>query len=77
MKRLSFILLFFYASSCFSEQWDQIAESKSYAVYFYDPNTVKRNGDIVEFIELANYKIPLEYKQLKMLSSKSKIKSNC
>ena len=47
------------------------------AFYFFDPNTVKRNGDLVQYWELTNYKNKLKVGTSIVSSSKTLIEVDC
>jgi hypothetical protein len=74
---LSLVTALALSSSCFAEQWDSVVSNDSDSVYFYDPNTVKRNGDLVQYWELTNYTNKLKVGTTIVSSSKTLIEVDC
>jgi len=57
--------------------WEPIVESETNTVYSFDPSSVKREGDMVTYWELVDYKTPLKSGNLVVVSSKSKVIQDC
>lgn len=64
-------------TSAQGEQWKSIVESESKDVYFYDPNTLLRDGEKIEYWELTNFKSPVIVESLVFKSSKSQVLLDC
>ena len=67
----------FISINTYGQVWEQIVESETGTRYSYDSSSIKREGDIVTYWELADYKNPLKSKDLVVTSSKSKIIQDC
>jgi hypothetical protein len=65
------------SSQAFGQIWEPVVESEEKSVYYYDPTTVKREGDIVTYWELSNYGVPLKSGSVTVISSKSKVIQDC
>ena len=63
--------------TCVGEQWNSVVMNDNNSVFFYDPNTVKRNGDFVQYWELSNYKEGITNGKVVVLSSKSLVEVDC
>jgi len=76
MKKLFFLLLLISTSS-YGQLWETVVESETNTVYSIDSSSVKREGDIVTYWELVDYKTPLKSGNLVVVSSKSKVIQDC
>lgn len=59
------------------QSWEQVVESESGTIYSYDTSSIKRDGDIVTFWELVDYKVPLKSRNLLVVSSKTRVIQDC
>jgi hypothetical protein len=77
MKKIIWIFLMMLSLTCFGEQWNSVVMNDNNSVFFYDPDTVKRNGDFVQYWELSNYKEGITDGKVVVLSSKSLVEVDC
>lgn len=77
MRKTIGVILMLLSLNCLGEQWNSVVMNDNNSVYFYDPNTVKRNGDIVQYWELSNYKEGITDGKVVVLSSKSLVEVDC
>ena len=77
MKYPLLLLTFLFSTLCFGEQWNSVASNNDDSVYFFDPSTVKINGDLVQYWELTNYKNKLKVGTTIVSSSKTLIEVDC
>lgn len=70
-------LLLFVPSVLFAQNWKTVTQSETGTRYSYDPASLKREGEIVIYWELVDYKNPLNSQDLVIASSKSKIIQDC
>lgn len=77
MKKLIPFFMMSISSLVYSQVWEPLVESENGTKYSYDSSSVKREGDIVTYWELVDYKIPLKSKNLTVTSSKTKIIQDC
>jgi hypothetical protein len=63
--------------TCFGEQWNSVVVNDNDSIFYYDPNTVKRNGDIVQYWELSNYKKGITDGKIVVLSTKTLVEVDC
>jgi len=72
-----FFLVFVFSFNVYGQVWEPVVESETGTRYSYDSSSLKREGDIVTFWELVDYKTPLKSRDLVVTSSKSKIIQDC
>ncbi len=77
MRKIIGFFLVFLTLTCFGEQWNSVVMNDNNSVFFYDPNTVKKNGEIVQYWELSNYKEGITDGKIVVLSSKSLVEVDC
>lgn len=77
MKLIFFVLTILMTSYVNGQIWEPVVESETGTRYSYDSFSLKRDGDIVTYWELVDYKNPLKSKDLVVTSSKSKIIQDC
>jgi len=71
------ILSFSITSLVFGQEWIPIVESRTKDTYSYDLSTIVRDGDIVTFWELIDFKTPIKVNNTVVVSSKTKMIQNC
>jgi hypothetical protein len=76
MKHL-FLLTLVISVNIYGQVWEPVVESETGTRYSYDSSSLKREGDIVTYWELVDYKNPLKSKDLVVTSSKTKIIQDC
>lgn len=77
MKILLGSFLMLLSLTCFGEQWDSVVSNDNDTVFFFDPNSVKKNGDLVQYWELTNFKEKLKSGRIVVSSSKSLVEVDC
>lgn len=77
MRKIIGVFFMFLSLTCFGEQWNSVVMNDNNSVFFYDPNTVKKNGDVVQYWELSNYKVGITDGKIVVLSSKSLVEVDC
>lgn len=70
-------LIFLIPNLSYGQVWEPVVESETGTRYSYDSSSLRREGDIVTYWELVDYKNPLKSKDLVVTSSKSKIIQDC
>lgn len=70
-------LLMLLSLTCYGEQWDSVVSNDNDTTFFFDPNSVKKTGDFVQYWELTNYKEKLMSGKIVVSSSKSLVEIDC
>ena len=76
-RKILMIGVILYSLTSYGEQWDSVVMNDNSTVFLYDPTSVKRNGDTVQYWELTNYKEKLKSGNIVVGSSKSLIEVDC
>ena len=77
MNRLVTLIALLFSINVYGQLWESVVESESNTIYSYDPSSVMRDGDMVTYWEMADYKTPLKSGNLVVVSSKSKVIQDC
>lgn len=76
MKKLPLIIMII-ASFAYGQVWYPAILSENNNTYFYDPNSIRRSGDVVTYWEMVDYAKPLIVGTLAIASTRSKVAQNC
>ena len=77
MKNLIGSMLMMMSLICYGEKWDNVVSNENDTVFFFDPNSVKKNGNLVQYWELTNFKEKLKSGNIIVSSSKSLVEVDC
>ena len=77
VKQIVIILSLFVSLNSYAQLWEPVVQFESLTTYSYDPLSVKREGDIVNYWELVDYEKPLNSGVLLVASSKTMVIQDC
>jgi hypothetical protein len=69
--------IFFLMTNAHAEQWVKGIESDDGQNYYYDSQSITKDGDVVKYWELASYQKPLISKGIAIYSAKTYTWVNC
>jgi len=77
MSRLFIFLSLICSFNVYGQVWETVVETDDHTMYSYDASLIKRDGDIVTFWELVDYKTSIKSGKSIVLSTKTKIIQDC